>query len=146
MCVLMWKISTPECSYVQDKLYEELQTIKDRFDPSNMTASIADLDSLPYLDAVIKEGLRWRPPVPMTLFRTVPPGGSREISGWSVPSGMTVGCQAYSLHQVPDVFENPTVFDPNRWMTEDKDKLNAMRSLFWAFSSGSRHCLGHKYV
>lgn len=146
MCVLMWKMSTPECQHVQDKLFQELSTIPHAFDPHTMAASITDLDSLPYLEAVIKEGLRWRPPVPMTLFRTMPRGDTKEIAGWSIPPGTVVGCQAYSLHRNPEVFDNPDVFDPERWLTEDEEKLKAMRAHFWPFSSGARHCLGHKYV
>lgn len=146
MCVLMWKMSTPECAGVQDKLFQELSTVSHSFDPHTQTASIVDLDSLPYLEAVIKEGLRWRPPVPMTLFRSVPPGEAKEISGWSIPPGTVVGCQAYSLHRNPEVFDNPDSFDPDRWLTEDEEKLRAMKLHFWPFSSGARHCLGHKYV
>ncbi|OIW26674.1 cytochrome P450 [Coniochaeta ligniaria NRRL 30616] len=143
MCVLMWKMSTPECRHVQDKLFEELSTISHAFDPHTMTAPIADLDNLPYLEAVIKEGLRWRPPVPMTLFRTVPKGESKDISGWTIPSGTVVGSQAYSLHRNPKVFDNPDVFDPDRWFTEDQEKSRAMKAHYWPFSSGARHCLGH---
>lgn len=146
MCVLIWKMSTPECRHVQDKLFEELSTISHAFDPYTMTASIVDLDSLPYLDAVIKEGLRWRPPVPMTLFRVVPREGPKDISGWWVPAGTVVGSQAYSLHRNPQVFDNPDLFDPDRWLTEDQEKQRAMRAHYWPFSSGARHCLGHKYV
>ena len=142
MCTLMWRISTPEYAYVQDLLFEELSTIKDSFDPVTQTAPIAVLDKLPYLDAVIYESMRWRPPVPMTLFRVVPPTGA-VISGQAMPPGTTVGCQAYSLHRVEDVFPDPDVFDPKRWLTDDAAQLTAMRAHFWAFSSGGRMCLGH---
>jgi cytochrome P450 len=143
MCILMWKLSTPECRSIQDKLHAELQSVADSFDTATMTAPISVLDSLPYLDSVIREGLRWRAPVPMTLFRVVPPGG-REISGAKIPGGTVVGCQAYSLHRATDVYEDPDQFEPERWLTEDKEKLSLMRAFFWPFSSGARHCLGHK--
>ncbi|KAJ9504293.1 hypothetical protein LTR99_005777 [Exophiala xenobiotica] len=142
MCILMWRISTPEYTHVQDTLFRELSTIKDSFDPVTRTAPIAVLDKLPYLDAVIHEAMRWRPPVPMTLFRVVPPTGA-VISGHAVPAGTTVGCQSYSLHRVEEVFPNPDLFDPTRWLTEDAAHLTAMRNHFWPFSSGGRMCLGH---
>lgn len=142
MCILMWRISTPEYTYVQDLLFEELTSIKESFDPVTQTAPIAVLDKLPYLDAVIHESMRWRPPVPMTLFRVVPPTGAM-ISGQAIPPGTTVGCQSYSLHRMEKVFPNPDLFDPKRWLTEDAEQLSAMRAHFWPFSSGGRMCLGH---
>lgn len=143
MCVLMWKLSTPEYRHIQDKLSAELRPVAYAFDEQTMTAPASALDSLPYLDSIIHEGLRWRPPTPLTLFRVVPAGG-RIIATYPIPAGTTVGCQAYSLHRLPQVFENPEKFDPERWMTEDKAKLSAMRTHFWPFASGPRHCLGHK--
>ncbi|OAA66689.1 Cytochrome P450 [Niveomyces insectorum RCEF 264] len=142
LCVLMWQLSLPESRHIQEKLFEELRSVESAFDAETMTAPITLLDSLPYLDAVIREGLRWRAPVPMTLFRVVPHGG-RTISGVPIPAQTVVGCQAYSIHQLPDVFEAPDRFVPDRWLTEDQEKLNAMRAHFWPFSSGARHCLGH---
>lgn len=143
MCILMWKLSTSEYRHIQDQLYSELQSVADSFDAETLTAPISALDSLPVLDAVIREGLRWRAPVPMTLFRVIPPGPLRMVAGVEIPAGTIVGCQAYSLHRA-EVFDDPNEFKPERWLTEDKEKLTAMRAFFWPFSSGARHCLGHK--
>lgn len=142
MCILMWRISTPEYTHIQDALFDELSSVKDAFDPVTQTAPISALEKLPYLDAVIHEAMRWRPPVPMTLFRVVPPTGAL-ISGYAIPPRTTVGCQAYSLHRVEAVFPDPDVFDPARWMTDNATQLAAMRTHFWPFSSGGRMCLGH---
>jgi len=139
---LFSQVPNNEYAYVQDLLFEELSSIKDSFDPVTQTAPIAVLDKLPYLDAVIHESMRWRPPVPMTLFRVVPPTGA-VISGQAIPPGTTVGCQSYSLHRVEEVFPNPDRFDPKRWLTDDAAQLTAMRAHFWPFSSGGRMCLGH---
>ncbi len=143
LCVLMWKLSTPACRPVQEALHAELLAVSPAFDPVTHTAAIADLEPLPLLDAVIREGLRWRAPVPMTLFRVVPPGG-RQVSRTFVPGGTVVGCQAYSIHNIASVFPEPDAFRPERWLTTDADQLAAMRNHFWPFSSGARHCLGHK--
>lgn len=143
MCILMWRISTGEYTHVQDRLCVELKSIEEVFDPVSGTAPIPELDKLPYLDAVIHESLRWRPPVPMTLFRVIPPGGA-TIAGYSLLGGLTVGCQAYSLHRNADVFPDPDRFDPERWLTSDQQSLSAMKAHFWPFSSGGRMCLGHK--
>lgn len=111
MCILMWRISTPEYTHIQDALFDELSSVKDAFDPVTQTAPISALEKLPYLDAVIHEAMRWRPPVPMTLFRVVPPTGAL-ISGYAIPPRTTVGCQAYSLHRVEAVSRTPTSSTP----------------------------------
>ena len=49
--------------------------------------------------------------------------------------------QAYTLHRNPDVFPSPHEFDPGRWLRADAD-LATMRESFFAWSSGSRACMG----
>ncbi|RVX71306.1 hypothetical protein B0A52_04880 [Exophiala mesophila] len=108
MCITMWRISTPEYVHIQDRLLEELKGIEYAFDPATGTASIAELDKLPYLDAVLHEGLRWRPPVPMTLFRVVPPGGA-TIDGFKIPAALVEECAlATTKSPMP-----PSKFDPS---------------------------------
>jgi cytochrome P450 len=48
---------------------------------------------------------------------------------------------AYLLHMDPEVFPDPFAFQPQRWL----DNPELKRNLF-AFSRGSRSCLGMKYV
>jgi len=60
-----------------------------------------------------------------------------------IPAGTIVGCQAYSLHRLESVFPDPDRFDPERWLTADKEHAAAMQRCFWPFSSGARMCLGH---
>ena len=57
LCFLMWELSQPQNLEFQRKLHHELTT----------TPADAPLDSLVYLDAVIKEALRVSPPIPMSL-------------------------------------------------------------------------------
>lgn len=44
---------------------------------------------LPYLQACIKEGLRWLPPIAGMLPKKTPPQGD-TINGYFVPGGVTV--------------------------------------------------------
>jgi cytochrome P450 len=50
-------------------------------------ASFSEASKLPYLQAVIKEGLRMHPAVGMLLARVVPDGG-RELGGHYFPAGV----------------------------------------------------------
>lgn len=129
LCFLMWEISQPSSFYVQRHLQEELRANPD-----------ASFDKLPYLDAVVSEGLRCFPAIPMSLPRYVPAGG-RTIDGYFIPEGTIVSCQAYSTHRIDEsVFPHPDMFDPDRWLQEvgESDR----KRLFFAFASGGRGCVG----
>ncbi|KAH0566000.1 hypothetical protein GP486_000591 [Trichoglossum hirsutum] len=128
LCFLMWRLSQPDCLPVQDRLREEL--LKD---------SDAAFDN-PYLDAVVKEGLRCFPPIPMSLPRYVPQGG-RFIEGYRLPANMIVSCQPFTLNQIDTaVFPEPTRFIPERWL--EKTGSEERNQLFFTFALGGRGCIG----
>ncbi|KAH9919288.1 cytochrome P450 [Fomitopsis serialis] len=129
LCFLMHELSLPRTSAVQEKLHHELAE-----NPS------APIDDLPYLDAVVKEGLRRFSPIPMSLPRRVPKGG-RRIGDVFVPENTIVSCQAYTLHRLDEkVFPDPEEFVPERWL-EPAGALER-NQLFFAFSTGGRGCIG----
>lgn len=68
----MWEMSQPRSMHVQKRLQAELRAHPD-----------TPFDQLPYLDAVVTEGLRCFPAIPMSLPRYVPAGG-RTIDGYFV--------------------------------------------------------------
>ncbi|KAI8947438.1 cytochrome P450 3A13 [Xylaria longipes] len=129
LCFLMWEISQPRSFHVQRRLQEELI--------ANPNVSF---DKLPYLDAVVLEGLRCFPAIPMSLPRYVPRGG-RTIDGYFIPEHTIVSSQAYSAHRIDqEVFPQPNLFNPERWLEKEGD-LDRKR-LFFAFASGGRGCVG----
>lgn len=131
LCFLMHELSLARSQHLQQRLSREL-----------LHNPHAKLDDLPYLDAVVKEGLRLFPPIPMSLPRYVPPGG-RRISGYDVPAGEIVSCQAFSLHRIDhSLFPEPDSYVPERWL--EGEDLAARNRQFFAFSSGGRGCIGKK--
>ncbi|CAK7266343.1 hypothetical protein SEPCBS57363_002048 [Sporothrix epigloea] len=132
LCWLMWQLSLPACHSIQDRLFAELRANDDP----------AKYDSLPYLNAVLKEGLRLYASIPMSLPRHVPAGG-RFIDGTWLPEGTIVSCQPYTMHRFDeDVFPNPDEFNPDRWLGTDPELDAEMNRRFFAFSTGGRGCLG----
>jgi len=131
LCFLMHELSLPRSQIFQKRLHEEITHNPD-----------LKLNDLPYLDAVIKEALRLFPPIPMSLPRYVPREGS-IISGYELPGGSIVSCQAYSLHLLDEaVFPNADKFLPERWL--EKEGEMERNRLFFAFASGGRGCIGKK--
>ncbi|KAK3302198.1 cytochrome P450 [Chaetomium strumarium] len=129
LCFLMWELSQPSSIHCQKRLQDEL-----------LANPGTGFDKLPYLDAVVMEGLRCFPAIPMSLPRYVPAGG-RTIDGFFLPEGTTVSCQAYSVHRIDrTVFPDPDTFRPERWL-EPKGDAERKR-LFFAFANGGRGCVG----
>ncbi|KAI1645977.1 cytochrome P450 [Daldinia loculata] len=105
---------------------------------------IDDVYQLPYLRAVVKEGLRLGMANPSRLTRVVPADGL-DVGGFHIPPGTIVGAAASVLHYNPAVFPDPLSFYPERWLDEGQDsglrRLGMERSLFM-FGIGSRACIG----
>ncbi|KAK4159539.1 cytochrome P450 4A10 [Cladorrhinum sp. PSN259] len=93
--------------------------------------------SLPYLQSVIKEGLRLIMPSPARLPRIVSPGGL-TVQGYHLPPGTNVGLGALQLHLNPDVFPEPEQFLPERW----EHPTPEMRRDWIPFGMGVRSCIG----
>lgn len=134
LCFLMHELSLPRSQHIQARLRHEL-----------MSNHNAKADGLPYLDAVIKEGLRLFPPIPMSLPRYVPGPSGRNICGYDLPSGSIVSCQAYSLHLLDSATWGTGDLDPNKFVPErwlDSNRVLEMNRLFFAFAAGGRGCTG----
>ncbi|KAK3114716.1 hypothetical protein LTR53_006670 [Teratosphaeriaceae sp. CCFEE 6253] len=98
--------------------------------------------SLPYLDAVVREGLRVSMANPTRFPRIVPTQGfSFEATNgrqYWLPPGTQVGIQVYTLHLNPEVFPDPSAFQPERWL---KSVTAEMQRDFIPFGLGSRQCI-----
>ncbi|KAG5928591.1 hypothetical protein E4U53_002620 [Claviceps sorghi] len=129
LCFLMWELSQTRSAHLQRRLTEELQKNTD-----------LAIDQLPFLDAVLCEGLRCYPAIPMSLPRLVPQGG-RVIDGFLVPASTIVSCQSHSVHRInTHVFPDPDTFCPERWLDAEGDADR--RRLLFSFSNGGRGCIG----
>ncbi|KAK8041416.1 hypothetical protein PG994_014423 [Apiospora phragmitis] len=140
---LIWALSRPQNRRYQDRLRDEVRGIPEASlsSTSSMIPTVEASDRCTYLGAVIKETLRLYSPLPASEPRSV--AADSAIDGFAIPAGTTVGASPFSLHRNPDVFRNPLVWDPDRWLDEENpEKLAEMNRWFWAFSSGGRMCIG----
>ncbi|KAH8654957.1 cytochrome P450 [Tricladium varicosporioides] len=121
---------------------DTLQKLKDELesaipDPSN-PPPLADLEKLPYLTAVLKEGLRLGFGSTSRIPRIAldQPIKYHDIE---IPIGVPVSMAIPDVHLNARVFPNPLGFHPERW-TEDKD--GHLEKYLIAFSRGPRMCIG----
>lgn len=109
----------------------------------------SESQTLPYLDAVIKESMRVHPAAGLPLERITPPGGI-EICGEHIPAGTIVGCSAWVIHQHEPTFvpkSNPAAypidkFVPERWLDASSSQRKEMEATMFQFGAGSRTCIG----
>lgn len=98
--------------------------------------NILDMASIPYVCAIIKELLRWRPSVLM-----VPPHEltqDLDFEGYHFPKGTNFLINSIA---VCNECENPEEFEPERWL--DEHVKNVVHGL-WQFGGGRRVCVGYK--
>ena len=97
--------------------------------------------SLPYTRAVVKELLRYRPPV---IF--VPYLANKDFpitSDYTVRKGSLIVPSCYPALHDPEVYPNPEVFDPERWISGDAET----KTRNWlVFGAGPHDCLARSYV
>jgi cytochrome P450 len=98
--------------------------------------------SLQYLDAIIREGLRISMANPTRVPRVTPPQGfnftlndGRQIH---IPAGTLVSLQIYTLHFNAAVFPDPFAFKPERWLNKPTPE---MQRDFIPFGLGPRQCI-----
>ncbi|EDR13906.1 uncharacterized protein LACBIDRAFT_244728 [Laccaria bicolor S238N-H82] len=120
---------------VRDRLAQE---VKEAWPERDAPASYETLERLPYLTAVIKESLRMANGIVTPLPRIVGPTDV-EIAGAVIPAGTVVSQGATIVHRNPEIFPEPTVFDPERWLQEGSQDLD---KYLVSFSKGPRSCLG----
>ncbi|KAB2573396.1 Pisatin demethylase [Lasiodiplodia theobromae] len=131
-------ISTP---HVYSRLRQE---IDDAISRGEVSSPITEEEAkrLPYLQAVLKEGLRRFPPITQLRERMVPPEGD-WYDGKHIPAGTFVGLNAWGL-QLNRVFgDDPEIFRPERWLIDDQDRLRRMGQVQeLIFGHGTTKCLG----
>jgi cytochrome P450 len=118
-----------------------LARLREELDANIGATELPTYDSvsqLPYLRACIEESLRVRPASSMGLPRVVPKGG-RTIAGQFIEEDVTVSVPTYTLLRDAEAFVNPEEFNPDRWITGDREKMSKAHL---PFSTGPRACIG----
>jgi len=132
---LLYIVTNP---HVLSKLLSEIST-------AQLSKPVTDAEArkLPYLQAVIREGMRIFPPVTGALAKTVPSGGD-TINGIFIPGGTTISWSAFGLMRNPKIWgADAKLFRPERWLegsAEDRQKKDMEVDM--CFGYGKYQCLG----
>ncbi|KAI3397414.1 hypothetical protein diail_10745 [Diaporthe ilicicola] len=110
---------------------------------SHQPINIEEAKRLPYLQAVIYEGMRMRSPAPGLYPKVVPAGGD-TICGKFVPAGTAIGMNTSAMLANTKLFgEDANVFRPERFLEVDEAKKAEMqRNVELVFGTGRWMCAG----
>lgn len=140
---------------MQRKLRAEVRTNLPSADDAAATISSADIDRLPYLNAVVNETLRLYPVVPMTVREAVQ---DLVIQGVPIPRGTIITIPPWAVNVDKTLWgDDADEFKPERWidrrevdgvMTETANNTGGSTSnyAFLTFLHGPRSCIGSSFA
>jgi cytochrome P450 len=91
--------------------------------------------------AVIEEAIRLYPPIAAISRVAI---GADELAGEPIGRGSMVVIAPYVLHRHCLLWDQPDVFDPNRFLGDARSKIDRFRYL--PFGAGSRTCIGSAFA
>lgn len=135
---LLYVLSTPR---VYTRLRAEIQDAVAA--GAAPVVTLAQTRRLPYLQAVVLEGLRMRPPVVSGHYKTVPPAGD-TLLGRTLPAGVSVGANWLGLQRRADIYgADVDIFRPERFLEADATRRQEMeRNVELGFGLGRWMCAG----
>ncbi|TBU63516.1 O-methylsterigmatocystin oxidoreductase [Dichomitus squalens] len=104
----------------------------------------SDKDSLVYINAIIKEATRWHTAFPMGVpHATV---ADDEFRGYFIPAGTMVIPNTWACMHDPEVYEDPGVFRPERFIRNGKLDPTVQDPTDFVFGYGRRICPGRYFA
>ncbi|KAK6341966.1 hypothetical protein TWF730_001450 [Orbilia blumenaviensis] len=121
---------------VQRKAQEEI----DRVIGSDRLPGFEDREQLPYIDALVKEAIRWWPIAPLGFPHTA--DEDLEYNGLHIPKGAYFLPAVWWFLHDPEVYADPEIFDPERFLSP----RNEPDPVSDAFGYGRRICPGRFFA
>ncbi|CAE6456849.1 unnamed protein product, partial [Rhizoctonia solani] len=119
--------------HVQARAQEEI----DQVTGSERLPNMADKESMPYVRCIVREVLRWLPPLPLGVPRATTKDD--EYRGYLIPKGSIIMTNAWAMSRDESLYKSPETFDPERFLNLDAPSAPA-------FGFGRRSCPGNHYA
>ncbi|KAI0643186.1 cytochrome P450 [Trametes meyenii] len=124
---------------VQKKAQAELDRVVGR----SRLPDFDDREALVYIDAIIKESLRWHVVLPLCLpHRTL---DNDVFDGYFIPAGTLLVPNTAVMHD-PQIYDNPYEFRPERFIRDGKLDPAVLDPYAYVFGYGRRICPGRYFA
>ncbi|KAL5496045.1 hypothetical protein ACEPAH_3138 [Sanghuangporus vaninii] len=126
--------------HVQRRAQEEI----DKNIGHDCLPSFSDRASLPFIDCIVKEVLRFHPPVPLGI----PHESTRahEYCGWDIPGQAMVIANIWQMMRDAQSFPDPEKFDPDRHAAHSENDKTPYDPVAPVFDFGRRVCPGRAFA
>ena len=136
-----WMLAMLAYPETQARAHAELDAIVGRA----RLPTFADYPHLPYIRAMVKEALRWRPVAPLGV-----PHQSTEddwYDGMFIPKGTLCLTNVWHMNRDPEIFgKNREHFDPARYLDASGDLASGVSDIkeqgHFSYGFGRRNCVG----
>ena len=105
------------------------------------TPTLGDLPRLVYTGQVVQEAMRLYPPAWIISRCAI---DDDRIGGYDVPAGTIIFASPYVTHRLPDWWDNPEGFDPDRFEPARVERLPPFA--YFPFGGGPRQCIGNTFA
>ncbi|TFK83549.1 cytochrome P450 [Polyporus arcularius HHB13444] len=125
---------------VQKKAQAELDAVVG----PNRLPDHSDQPDLPYINALIKEALRWAPALPFSIpHRSTE---DMEYDGYFIPAGTILIPNTWACLHDPEAYPDPERFMPERFLKDGKLDPDVCDPGRFAFGYGRRVCPGRHFA
>jgi cytochrome P450 len=121
---------------VEQRLHAELDRVL-----GGQVPTVDSLDKLPYTRMVIQEAMRLYPPAFGLTRRAI---AEDEIGSYRIEANSIIFVSQYCTHRHPAFWEEPEVFDPERFTPERS--AGRPRFAYFPFGGGPRQCIGNNFA
>lgn len=146
---------------IQDRLRAEIRATELRTGRKSSAFLITDLDSMPYLAAVLKECMRFHPALyqnyrqaakddVLPLSTPIKTTSGNLIHSLPIPKGMKVIASIAGYNRNEEIFgKDASIFNPERWFRESNEKKAVTMGVYGnllTFAGGVRTCIGWRFA
>ncbi|KAI0293106.1 cytochrome P450, partial [Russula brevipes] len=139
--LIWWALAMVANPEVQTRAQDELDAVVGR----SRTPTFADAPSLPYIQALVKESLRWRPALPLGIAHATTEDNWYE--GMFIPKGTICAANLWQCHHDPAFYgDDAASFNPERFLDRNSKLVPGPAETrddgHFTYGFGRRACVG----